>query len=58
MSNQEIIEYNGVEYVRVLGKENSCYGCVFYKNRKCIAPDIPIFRRCKEKFIWKEKNNE
>ena len=57
---QEVVEYNGVEYVKIPDETYSCRECVFYENKDgtCSSPDNPVFWGCRRGFIWKEKINE
>ena len=60
MSEPEIVEYNGVEYVKIPDETNLCGECVFYDNKDgtCSSPDNPVFWGCHEKFIWRKKDHE
>lgn len=60
MSEPEIVEYNGVEYVKIPDETNLCGECVFYDNKDgtCSSPDNPVFWGCNEKFIWRKKDHE
>lgn len=57
MSEQEIVEFDGTEYVKLPDEEDSCGDCVFYDNQNgaCGAPNNPAFWGFNEKFIWKKK---
>lgn len=60
MSEPEIVEYNGVEYVKIPDETNSCGECVFYDNKDetCSSYDNAVFWGCNEKFIWRKKDHE
>jgi len=45
MSEQAIVEFDGVEYVKIPDETDSCGDCVFYdrQDRSCGSPDNPAF---------------
>ena len=54
MSEQEIIEWDGVEYVKIPYTAPDCGECVFFDTNDgvCTKPDCPALDGCKDKFIW------
>lgn len=54
MSEQKIVEFDGVEYVKVPYTAPDCGECVFFDTNDgvCTKPDCPALDGCKDKFIW------
>lgn len=61
MSEQETLEYYGVEYVKVQLESKNCYdctGCAFLDDKKktCNAPNVSTFWGCSTGgYIWRKK---
>lgn len=56
MTENNIVEYKGVQYVKVPYIGTDCGDCVFYDKsaNECAADGGPVFWGCNEKFIWKK----
>lgn len=56
MTENDIIEYKGVQYIKVPYIGTDCGDCVFYNKSadECIAAGGPVFWDCEYNFIWKK----